>query len=66
MVANLTAELQKNEPCRGVISRDLMELELGALNQDREFIEESLGLLLSSFAGASSKMHIQQAAANVD
>eukprot|EP00752_Nemacystus_decipiens_P007893 g7052.t1 len=51
-VANITAELQKSKPCEGAISRELMELELGALNRDRESIEQKLGLLLPSFAVA--------------
>lgn len=51
-VANITAELQQSKPCKGVVSRELMERELGALNRDRESIEKRLGLLLPLFAGA--------------
>lgn len=50
-VANITAELRKNKPCEGAISRELMERELAALNRDRGSLEKKLGLLLSSFAG---------------
>ena len=51
-VAKITAELTKESPCKGVLSRELLELELRALTLDRESIENKLGLLLSSFAGS--------------
>lgn len=50
--AKIFAELQKDSPCKGVIRRDLLEMELGALERDRKSIETKLGLLLSSFAGS--------------
>lgn len=52
--AILSAELTKTTPCKGVVSRELLELELRALAVDRESIEDKLGLMLSSFAGPSS------------
>ena len=51
-VAKISAELRKSRPCKGAVSRELMEQELGALNRDRETIEKKLGMLLPSFAGA--------------
>eukprot|EP00903_Cladosiphon_okamuranus_P014924 g13818.t2 len=59
-VANITAELQKSEPCQGAIRRELMERELEALNRDRESIEKKLGLLLSSFAVARKEESYEQ------
>lgn len=43
----IAVELDKDNPCKGVVSRELLELELGALTRDRASIERKLRLLPS-------------------
>ncbi|CAM9923997.1 unnamed protein product, partial [Ectocarpus sp. 13 AM-2016] len=46
--AKIAVELEKDAPCKGIISQELLELELGALGRDRVAIENKLSVLKSS------------------
>lgn len=44
----ISAELEKDAPCKGVVSRELLDLERKALELDYGATERKLGLLRSS------------------
>lgn len=50
--ANISAELEKDTPCKGVVSRELLDLELRALERDHGVTEKKLRLLRSTFEGS--------------
>lgn len=52
--ANIANELEKEHPCEGTVSRELLELEMDALCRDRWSIEKKLSLISVSSPDASA------------